>query len=332
MTHKALAATPIGTALAAAAIIVASVCTVAADGPAVSDFNAKFSTFGGAAGVSGNNDGLGGVAASFTAPVTHAFGVQLDAAYARIGDNNFGNAGAHVFWRDPTVGLLGVYTGFAVLDAKGGVTIGRSGLEAQYYANLFTIDTAGGFEYGDVHKGYGRARLQLYLNDDVMLRGGWIYEGRNLGTAGAEYQFANTQRAGYSLFVDGNVGADSTYSVLGGLKVTFGESMSLKDRHRRQDPDSYAPLDLQATTQAAAGRKPEEACPFAPVQNLCGLVSLPPKTYAKIGVMVKSPVSLASIPIAGRLKQCNDAGYSAGKPGPAACGCAAAYSTCFVPG
>lgn len=321
----------LASALAAAAVVVAAAGTVAADGPAVSDVNAKISSFGGGVGAGGDRDGIGGLAASITAPLTHAFGVQLDAAYARIGDNNFGNAGAHVFWRDPSVGLLGVYTGFAVLDAAGGVTIGRSGLEAQYYANLFTIDTAGGIEYGDVHKGYGRARLQLYPTDDVMLRGGWLYEGRNLGTAGAEYQFANTARAGYSVFVDGNVGGDSTYSVIGGFKVTFGESMSLKDRHRRQDPDSYAPLDLQITTQTAAGRKPVEACPFTPLQNLCGVTSLPPKTYAKIGVTLKSLVAPASLPLATRLKQCTDAGYSAGKPGPAACGCAAVYSTCFVP-
>lgn len=318
--------------LAAAAIAAAVVCgstmSAMSEGPAVSDLNAKISGFGGTTSWNGDRDGVGGVAGSITAPVGQRFGLQIDAAYARIGDANFGDAGAHFFWRDPAVGLIGVYTGFAILDRNGGATLGRSGVEAQYFMGQLTLDTAAGFEYGDIHKGYGRARLEYYPIDDLMLRGGWAYETQNLGTAGIEYQFASTKDAGMSMFVDGNVGADSTYSVVAGFKVTFGDSMSLKDRHRRQDPDSYQQFDLQTTQGIAA--KPV-ACPFTPQANLCGLVSLPPKTYAKIGVQMQSQVSLASAPISGRLRQCRNAGYSAGSPGPDACGCAQAFATCAVP-
>jgi hypothetical protein len=331
MTAKPFNPARLGSAgLLAAALLAASAMTAASDGPAVSDFNTKISGFGGAAGYSGDNDGMGGIATSITAPIGYSLGLQIDGAYARIGDDNFGSAGAHLFWRDPSRGLLGIYTGFAVLDRGSGAIIGRSGVEAQYYAGALTLDTAAGYEYGDLHKGYGRARLQFYPVDDLMLRAGWAYETRNLGTAGIEYQFANTKNSGMSMFVDGSVGADSTYSVVGGVKVTFGESMSLKDRHRRQDPDAYQQFDLQAV-QKAAKPAAEQPCPFTPKADLCGVVSMQPKTYAKIGIQLHSPVTLASWAPQGRYKQCSDAGYSKGSPGPSACGCAAAFNTCGLP-
>lgn len=332
MTAKPFDPARLGSAgLLAAVLLAASAMTASSDGPAVSDFNTKISGFGGAAGYSGDNDGMGGIATSITAPIGYSLGLQMDGAYARIGDDNFGSAGAHLFWRDPSRGLLGIYTGFAVFDRGAGAIVGRSGVEAQYYAGALTLDTAAGYVYGDLHKGYGRARLQFYPVDDLMLRAGWAYETRNLGTAGIEYQFANTKNAGMSMFIDGNVGADSTYSVVGGVKVTFGESMTLKDRHRRQDPDAYQQFDLQAVQKAA---KPvaEAPCPFTPKADLCGVVSLQPKTYAKIGIQLHSSVTLATWAPQGRFKQCRDAGYTVASPGPSSCGCSAAFNTCGAPG
>lgn len=248
-----------------------------AEGPAVSDTNVKVTTLGGLTSVSGDRDGVGGIGASVTTPLGHSFGLQFDGGYAHIGDGNFGSIGAHAFWRDPTVGMLGVYTGYSRLDRQGGVDIGRSGVEAQYFAGAVTLDLAGGYEFGDLKQGFGRARLQLYPTDDLMVRAGWLHEDRNFGTIGLEYQVANRSSTGVSLFADTNLSGGSNFSLLGGLKVTFGQSMSLKDRHRRQDPDSYTQVDMQATQKVASDRASQQSsssqspqsCPFTPASNVC---------------------------------------------------------------
>jgi len=120
-------------AMIAVGVLAASAVTSMSEGPAVSDANAKLSLFGGAAS-DNQSDSLGGLAGSFTMPLAHTLGLQLDAGYARVGDGNFGSGGAHLFWRDPTIGLFGIYAGYAQLDLSGtNVGFGRTGLEAQYF-------------------------------------------------------------------------------------------------------------------------------------------------------------------------------------------------------
>lgn len=239
--------------------------------PAVSDINAKISAFGGSVGASDTDAGAGGLAASLSIPVAHAFGLQLDGAYARMDDDNFGSAGAHLFWRNPLVGMVGFYAGYARLDALGGIDVGRVGGEAQYYFNQFTLDGAAGLRYGDLpDQGYGRARLQFYPTENLSLQSGWVYEGRSFGNIGLEYQAASQASMGLSVFADANVSNRDNYSILAGLRVAFGKNMSLKDRHRRQDPDAYTNVDLLATLSAAQAKRGQASSVGAPV-NYCPL-------------------------------------------------------------
>lgn len=297
------------------------------EGPAVSDTNAKISGFGGAVGSGGRDEGLGGIAGSLTMPLGHAFGLQLDGAYASLGGDDFGSTGAHLFWRNPAIGLLGIYGGYAHLDKFGGIDIGRIGAEGQYYMRDLTIDTAVGAKLVDVEQAYGRVRLQYYPIPDLMLQTGWVYENRSFANAGVEYQFSHSRNAGMSLFADGNINDNDNYSILAGLKVTFGQEMSLKDRHRRQDPDSYAGFDLLTTQQVGPKNEPA-ACPFTPLNNLCGFASLEPRYAPRIG-FVPRPMSMAvSLPTPSRLQQCVGQGYTSKEPGPASCGCAATFANC----
>ena len=191
-----------------------------------------------------------------TLPVAYSFGLQLDGAYARLREDNFGSVGAHLFWRDPTVGLLGLYAGYARLD---GIEFGRTGVEAQYFTRQVTLDTAAGEKFGDIkEQAYGRVRLQFYPIEDLMLRAGWLYEGTGFTSAGLEYQIAAGESTGVSLFVDGNVHSNDNYSILWGVKITFGKNMNLKDRHRRQDPDGYVAVDLQQASPARAANTPQD--------------------------------------------------------------------------
>jgi len=313
-------------AMIAVGVLAASAVTSMSEGPAVSDANAKLSLFGGA--VSDNqSDSLGGLAGSFTMPLAHTLGLQLDAGYARVGDGNFGSGGAHLFWRDPTIGLFGIYAGYAQLDLSGtNVGFGRTGLEAQYFTRSLTLDLAGGVKFGDIDQGYGRARLQFYPTDNLMLRGGWLYEGANFGTLGIEYQFASSKDTGVALFADTNLGNNDSYSVVAGVRVMFGQDMTLKDRHRRQDPESYTTFDMQAGQKAATKGGGGGNCPFQPSSNLCGFASVAPKYLPKIGYV--PPNAVSQVQCGGRLCQCIQAYYTPSEPGPAACGCAAAFNTC----
>ena len=150
----------------------------------------------------GDKGGLAGLAGSLTMPLGHSFGIQLDGAFARVGEGNFGSAGAHVFWRDPTVGLIGFYGGAARLDRYGGQELVRLGGEAQRFLGQVTIDAGLGYRFGDnfvKDDVYGRARVQYYPTNNLMLSGGYSYEGRGFGTVGVEQQLGSGPSGGFAL-------------------------------------------------------------------------------------------------------------------------------------
>lgn len=278
-------------------VFIPAVASNAGD-PAVSGVNGKISSFGGIVKDENIRDGVGGVAGSLTLPILHSYGLQIDGAYADVGGDTFLSTGAHLFWRDPNIGLLGLYGGFARLNAIGGMDIARLGGEAQYFAGNVTLDSALGYRFGDAKEGtYGRARVQYYTTDNLMFSGGYVYEGMGFGFVGTEYQVYADRSMGVSLFAEANINDKDNYSVLGGVRVFLGESMSLINRHRRQDPDSYSGNDMQATQQAVKlnQSRPQISCPFSPAIKKCT-----------------------------RYEQCTGAGYTTG-PGsnaPASCDCA----------
>jgi len=242
-----------GILCAALMVSVLTAGPAAAGGPAVSDVNAKISTFNGGLDAGTGGELLGGVAGSLTAPLGHDFGVQLDGALADVQGNFFYDAGLHAFRRDPDQGMLGLYAGYAHLDAASGKQVRRIGFEGQRFLDRLTIDTALGYESGDVSSNiYGHAKLELYLSPNFMVSGGYIFEEVGELSTGSEYQFASNANEGVSLFAESKMHSSNTYTVLAGLKVTFGQNMSLIDRHRRQDPDTYLGPDLSNAQQAAA--------------------------------------------------------------------------------
>jgi hypothetical protein len=258
----------LGVACVSALMLLAAAVATLAEGPAVSGFNGKLTSFGGSIGAEALDDSVGGVAGSLTVPVFRHFGLQVDGAYARVGDGDFANAGAHLFWRDPDIGLAGVYVGYAALDARDRYDVGRVGVELQRFVRRVTLDGAFGYRFGDAgDQLYGRAKLDYYLTDNLMLSAGYAYEGRGFATLGAEYQFASTHAAGTALFAEASLNDHDDYTVLGGVRLFLGEGMSLIDRHRRQDPPSYTTNDLQAVAQAVAKgpqsrpRSPPPICP-----------------------------------------------------------------------
>jgi Chaperone of endosialidase len=97
--------------------------------------------------------------------------------------------GGHVNWRDPRIGLLGLFGGIG--DAGGnsatvaidnsGVRHGTIGLEGQYYVNALTLYAQGGYDstmingnatfFSQLHAWYLRGTGRYFLRPNVMVEG-----------------------------------------------------------------------------------------------------------------------------------------------------------------
>ena len=121
----------------------AAVLAGEASGPAVSGPNGKFSVEG------GQYDGESSLLAlgSYTLPLGDSFGIQVDGAVGRIDDETMSGAGVHLFTRDPSKYLLGVYASYHEWND---INIWRTAAEAEVYLGRFSITGLAGFEGVDV--------------------------------------------------------------------------------------------------------------------------------------------------------------------------------------
>ena len=234
-----------------AALLLVPSIAVADGGPAVSGPNGKFSVEGGQYDDEGSVLALG----SFSIPLGYSFGLQADGAVGTIDDEVMGGGGVHLFTRDPSKYLLGVYASYHSWDS---IDIWRTAAEFEFYLSRVSLTGLAGYESVDVpttQNGlpvlntdddhfFGRADLAYYPADNFKISGGYRYVSEtSLGTASAEYLF---QGAGVpvSLFAKGDFGEKQYNRITGGVKVYFGAdpNKSLIDRHRTEDPPNYTPV------------------------------------------------------------------------------------------
>ncbi|KAB2940286.1 MAG: hypothetical protein K8F92_15830 [Hyphomicrobium sp.] len=233
--------------------------------PAVSGPNGKLSVEGG----SFDDDGAGIALGSFALPLGHAFGLQADGALGTIDGETMGGGGLHLFTRDPSSHLFGVYGSYHTWDS---VDIWRIAGEAELYLGRFTLDGLAGYESVDVPSTIGdlevltpddkhffaQSDLAYYITDDFKVYGGYRYLNEtSFGSAGAEYLMRGHE-VPLSLFARGDFGDEDYTSITGGLKVYLSgdPDKSLIDRHRRDDPDIYLPVFPKLVTRTAQ-RQPQ---------------------------------------------------------------------------
>lgn len=209
--------------------------------PAVDGVNAKVSILGAVDGVNGF-----GAAGAVTFPIGHHFGFQVDGVAAHvetdlIGDIDVYATAAHLFWRDPSVGLLGLYGDVAHLDILNGLNFYTGGIEGALYLGQFTLHGLAGINDGDlIDTGFfSRARFSYYPIDDLELHIGLSYtQDRSHFLYGAEWAFANNASVTPSLFVNGTLSeSGDSGAVFAGLRFYLGQhDKSLLRRHREDDP------------------------------------------------------------------------------------------------
>lgn len=229
--------------LAVTVLLAAPSAPVRAEGPApaVSAVNGKISGEAGMTGVNGESSGVGAAKGSITTPLGHAFGLQLDGVAGTSFNAPFGGGTAHLFWRDPAIGLLG-----PVVSIAGGssVRLGWYGAEAELYAGIFTFGAWGGYHdatdgaFGvSASSGFYGGSITAYPTPDLAVSLGASSEfSRIAGTGGLEFQPDLLARHNVAFYVNGELAQHSAYSVTAGVRFYFGPDKPLIRRHREDDP------------------------------------------------------------------------------------------------
>lgn len=215
--------------------------------PAVSAFNGKIEAFGGEYA----DEELAAVAGSISFPLSKRYGLQVDALAGSADDEGLFGIGAHLFWRDPSKGLLGVYGDHVYWDSFGGNEVSRLAAEGELYLGRISLEGMAGVEFGQMEdRFFSRTNLALYPQDDVRLSIGHRYlGGDNAVAVGAEWQVA---QRGVALFTEGLFTESLGDSVIGGVRIYLApETKSLTRRHREDDPAN----DLKNAAQSLAGNK-----------------------------------------------------------------------------
>ena len=243
-----------GFGLLAPAALAAVLCVAApatADGPAVSATNLKVTATGGSV----MDEGAWSGVAALTAPLSPSWGFQGEVGASGFdGDSAWGLA-AHVFKRDPESYLVGAFAAYAHEDDFG-FEATRIGGEVEFYLDQVTLLFHGGYQFADLidDSAFGGAEVRWYTSDNFALGvGGTFNDESALGRAHAEWLLGGSALPGLALRVEGAVGDDDFDSIMGGLTYYFGPDASLKDRHRKQDPDSALFHLFQSIEQERAG-------------------------------------------------------------------------------
>jgi hypothetical protein len=228
---------------------------------AVDGINWKAEAFGG----SFADRSIFGGKASLTVPMGGLYGVQVDAAVGRFDSRSFGVIGGHLFWRNPTVGLLGIYANHTYWDIFNGAHVTQVAAEAEYYAGPWTLQGIAGAEFGNnatqvttsaagtlvesfdvTTRFFDKINLAYYFNPNWKVFIGHRYlGGRNAFAGGTEWGLPLGSGVQASLFVEGRAGENDFHGIWGGAKFYFGRTdKPLIRRHREDDPINWSPETL----------------------------------------------------------------------------------------
>jgi hypothetical protein len=212
--------------------------SAAAADPAVSAPNLKVV---GEAGKT-NDDSSWLAGGGLTLPLGHDWGAMIEGAAANVGGDSVYGGAAHLFTRNPDSYLLGLFAAYAS-EEDFSLESTRVGAEAEIYLDQISLLAKAGYQFnggtGSSKDGViGDVEVKWYVTDNfAMSAGGSVHDKSTFGHGSVEWQPGFSALPGLAFRVDGSVGEDDYHSILGGITYYFGADASLKDRHRRQDPD-----------------------------------------------------------------------------------------------
>ena len=219
---------------------------------AVDGINASVSLSGGT--LDGVANGM--LVASVTAPLPYlsSLGFQLDVAlgqYDGVSRSDSGGAAGHLFWRNPDVGMLGLFADF------GNVTsfhFGRIGVEGAKYIGPWTIDVMLGMEFGQnvLTRFVDEVDVSYNFNENFKASIGHRLTSRgHMGNIGFEKQFYASQNVAWSMFGTAEAGEDDFSQVFLGVKAAYSANgaVTLQQRDRSRSVKIRLPRNLASITQ-----------------------------------------------------------------------------------
>jgi len=282
--------------------------------PAVDGFNAKIDGYGGGA---NHISSLYGADGSLAFPIAQQWGVQLDGGVGSFNSSGTARGAGHVFWRDPSVGLLGAYGSYSHWNGIGGVIIPRTGLsisrfgaEGEYYWGRWTFGGVVGYEtvrfnipaivpgvpaFSIPDRFFDSIRTSYYVTDNLKLSIGHIYTiGRNALTLGSEYGFALGGGRMAALFAEGVIAGGGANLVRGGLRIYFGQhDKPLIDRNRQDDPHDEDALELAGILIAEHEQRNEDEA-----RKIRTFLFRPIQSFSTTTTGSTTPAPIAPAPIA----------------------------------
>lgn len=245
------------------------------DPPAVDGWNAKVDGYGGSIA----NRSIAGGQGSITAPLPGPFGIQIDGGGGRLDGRSFNQIAGHLFWRNPSQALFGIYASNTYFNQFGGVNVSHVGAEGELYWGRFTLQGIAGVEFGNSASStttallivppagaapgvattstftqgfdvktrfFDMVNLKYYFTDDANAYVGHRFLGdKNALALGTEVALPLSRGVMGSAFIEGRVGEGDFHGIWGGIKFYFGDGdKPLIARHRTQDPNNWMPDNL----------------------------------------------------------------------------------------
>lgn len=205
--------------------------------------------------------------AALSVPLGGQYGLQIDGVAGSYASRGVAAGGAHLFWRDPSRGLVGVYGSGTYWDRFGGLAVGNVAGEFEVYWGRWTLQGIGGVEFGNSQtetignlietydirtRFFDKVNLAYYINDDWKAFVGHRYlGGKNALALGTEVAFRVNGPVMGSMFVEGRIGEANFEGVWGGLRFYVGQKdKTLIQRHRQDDPIEWTPETLFSITNS----------------------------------------------------------------------------------
>jgi hypothetical protein len=226
---------------------------------AVGGVQAQLSAFGGVL----SRFGLYGANGSLALPLGPQFEFKVDGTVGSWDQDVFGIGAVHLFWRDPSRAMVGLYASYTAWDRFGGVHAFHVGGEGALYFGRWSFEARAGVETGNSTSAiigpfletyqvktrfFDMVDVAYYLQDNLKLSVGHRYiGGRNAAAFGGEFGFNLGGGTMASLFVEARVGEADYHGVWGGLRFYFDRhEKSLMQRHRANDAPSKSLDQLKA--------------------------------------------------------------------------------------
>jgi hypothetical protein len=222
--------------------------------PAVDGLNFQLSGLTGAIGGYTNSMFMATIATPI--PYFEQFGAQTDLAIGSFDSSYVSSAAAlHLFWRDPSIGLLGIYGDWSYINPE---HAGRVAFEGAWYNGRWSLDVMAGVQFGQhVYTDFvDEIDLSYYFTDNLKTSLGHRLTSRgNVGNFSFEWMPDNMP--GWSVFGQAETGEDEYHAAWIGLRYAFGTGTSntLIDRDRNASALVRIPRNIASVTRC--GEVPE---------------------------------------------------------------------------